>query len=137
MLDGFAEALPDFTPVQGRITDRFGERIDPFTRKQQQHKGLDIAAPYGSDIMAAGKGKVVFAGRKGAYGNLIIIEHGYGIITYYAHASKLLVEAGQEVNKGEVIARIGSTGRSTAPHLHFEVRINNEPVDPLKYITVE
>ena len=137
LLDGFAEALPDFTPVQGRITDRFGERIDPFTRKQQQHKGLDIAAPYGSDIMAAGKGKVVFAGRKGAYGNLIIIEHGYGIITYYAHASKLLVEAGQEVNKGEVIARIGSTGRSTAPHLHFEVRINNEPVDPLKYITVE
>ena len=132
LLDDFARALPDFTPIHGRITDHFGERIDTFTKKQQNHKGLDIAAPYGSDIRAAGKGKVAFAGRRGAYGNLVIIDHGYGITTYYAHASRLLVEEGQQVDKGEVIARIGSTGRSTGPHLHFEVRKNNEPIDPLK-----
>ena len=80
---------------------------------------------------------MVFAGRKGGYGNLVILDHGYGIQTYYAHASRLLVEVDQEVEKGEVIAKVGSTGRSTGPHLHFEVRINDVPIDPLKYITVE
>ncbi len=137
LLDDFAEAIPDCIPLEGRISDWFGERIDPFRKRQQQHNGLDIAAPYGCDIKAAGKGKVVFAGRKGGYGNLVILDHGYGIQTYYAHASRLLVEVDQEVEKGEVIAKVGSTGRSTGPHLHFEVRINDVPIDPLKYITVE
>jgi len=134
LVEHFAEALPDFTPLQGRISDRFGYREDPFRKNKQFHSGIDIAAPYGSDIRAAGTGRVVFAGRKGGYGNLVIIDHGYGIKTYYAHASKLLVKEGQRVGKGEVIAKVGSTGRSTGPHLHFEIRINDVPIDPLKYI---
>lgn len=137
MLDNFAEALPDFVPLQGRISDRFGYREDPFLKKQKFHSGLDIAAPYGSDIRAAGAGKVIFAGRRGGYGNLVIIDHGYGIKTYYGHASKLLVEGGKNVQKGEVIAKVGSTGRSTGPHLHFEIRINDVPIDPLNYISLD
>ncbi|MFO7295240.1 MAG: M23 family metallopeptidase [Caldicoprobacter sp.] len=137
LLDRFAEALPDFVPLQGRISDRFGYREDPFWKIQRFHSGLDIAAPYGSEIRAAGAGKVVFAGRKGGYGNLVIIDHGYGITTYYGHASRLLVKEGQKVEKGEIIARVGSTGRSTGPHLHFEIRINDVPVDPLNYISLD
>ncbi len=138
LLEHFAEALPDLVPVQGsRVSDWFGYRDDPFLKNQRFHSGLDIAAPYGNDIWAAGRGKVVFAGRRGGYGNLVIIDHGYGIKTYYGHASKLLVKEGQDVEKGEVIAKVGSTGRSTGPHLHFEVRINDIPVDPLNYISLD
>lgn len=137
LLDHFAKALPDFIPLQGRISDGFGYREDPFTKEQQFHSGIDIAAPYGGDVRAAGAGKVVFVGRKGGYGKLVVIDHGYGITTYYGHASKLLVKEGQQVGKGEVIAKVGSTGRSTGPHLHFEIRINDVPINPLKYITLE
>jgi len=95
---------------------------------------LDIAASSGTDIKAAADGKVIFSGQKSGYGNVVILEHDHQIKTVYAHASKLLVKEGQQVKKGEAIAKVGSTGRSTGPHLHFEVLISGTPVDPLNFL---
>jgi len=133
-LHEFLDSVPTLWPVVGRISDKFGYRTDPFTRKKTNHEGLDIAAPLGTDIKAAASGKVIYSGRKGSYGNVVILEHEHQIRTVYAHASKLLVKVGQEVKKGEVIAKVGSTGRSTGPHLHFEVLVSGTPVDPLNFL---
>ena len=119
-------------PVRGRITSYFGRRH--IFGKTSFHSGLDIAAPSGTPIHAADGGKVTFAGKKGSYGNLVIITHDNGMQTYYGHNSALLVSAGQRVHKGQTIAKCGSTGRSTGPHCHFEVRLHGKAVNPLSYL---
>lgn len=133
-LKSLLNSIPTLWPSTGRISARFGTRSDPFTGREAFHEGLDIAAAYGTSIKAAAAGRVTFAGVKSGYGNAVMISHKNNISTLYGHASKLLVKAGQTVKRGEVIAKVGSTGRSTGPHLHFEVLVNNSPVDPLKYL---
>ncbi len=118
-------------PVNGPIVSGFGYRVHPIFRRVKFHYGIDIAAPYGTPIRAAGDGEVVFAGWRRAYGNTVIIDHGNGLATLYAHCSRILVTEGQRVKQGDVIALVGSTGLSTGPHLHFEVRRYGEPVNPL------
>lgn len=127
-----AEEMPTAwqAPLQGRITSDFGLRHDPINGQQRSHHGIDIAAPRGTPIGAAGAGTVVFAGRRGGYGNTVIVEQPDGKQTLYAHADQLLVNVGDVVDAGQTIATVGSTGRSTGPHLHFEVRENGQPVDP-------
>ena len=121
-------------PVEGRITSYFGTRHDPINGQQKNHSGLDIAAPRGTPIEAAAAGKVVFSGWRGGYGNQIIVEQADGKQISYAHAEQLLVKVGDRVQAGQPIATVGSTGRSTGPHLHFEIRENGRPVNPLPMI---
>lgn len=118
-------------PVQGRITARYGERSSV---RSSAHTGLDIAAPGGTPIKAATSGTVVFSGRKGSFGKMLVISHGNGVQTYYAHCSKLLANVGDKVSQGEVIANVGSTGNSTGNHLHLEVRVNGQSYNPQKYV---
>lgn len=109
----------------------------PAEKDQMQfHKGVDIAAPMGTDVYCAAQGKVIFAGQKSGYGNCVIIEHGNGLATLYGHLSKILVDANQQVKIGDVIAKVGSTGRSTGPHLHYEVRKNNTPINPKLFLNL-
>ncbi|KJF26410.1 peptidase M23 [Clostridium aceticum] len=115
-------------PTRGTLTSGFG------TRWGRRHEGIDIGAPTGTSITAADAGRVSFAGSRGAYGNLVIIDHENGYQTYYAHASRILVKQGDRVFKGQEIAKVGSTGRSTGPHLHFEVRKNGVPINPLQFV---
>lgn len=121
-------------PAQGTISSPFGMRDDPIDGEKRFHYGIDIDANYNSKIFAAKSGKVIFSGEKGNYGKTIIIRHKGGINTIYAHNSKNLVEAGEHVEKGEPIARVGDSGRSTGPHLHFEVRRNGESLNPIKFL---
>ncbi len=121
-------------PVSGDITSYFGYRIHPILKKRKYHSGLDIAALSGTPIAASDTGVVIFSARNGGYGLMVTIDHGAGISTIYAHCSQLLVKKGQKVSKGEIIAKVGSTGLSTGPHLHFEVRKGGVPVNPLNYI---
>lgn len=115
-------------PARGRLTSRFGWRW------QRHHDGIDIAAPYGTQIYAAKAGRVTFAGWYYGYGRAVIIDHGNGVSTLYGHASKLLVRTGAVVEAGALIALVGSTGDATGPHLHFEIRVNGRPLNPLKYL---
>ena len=109
----------------------------PAEKDQMQfHKGVDIAAPMGTDVYCAAQGKVIFAGQKSGYGNCVIIEHGNGLATLYGHLSKILIDANQQVKIGDVIAKVGSTGRSTGPHLHYEVRKNNTPINPKLFLNL-
>lgn len=124
---------PEFLPCVGRISSTFGPRRVG-RRRHRMHKGIDIAAPVGTPIMAPADGTVAFVGRKGAYGLTVVIEHQGELSTLYAHNSKILVEEGDQVKRGQEISRVGNTGRSTGPHLHYEVRINEEPVDPTEFI---
>lgn len=127
--------LPTNQPLQdGFMGSRYGQRIDPFTGRGAMHEGIDFNAPTGTPILAAGAGMVVFSGWNPSYGNQIDIDHGAGLVTRYAHASKLLVKEGDIVKQGQRIAEVGSTGRSTGAHLHFEVRVNDEAQDPLNYL---
>ena len=119
------------TPITGRITSRFGAYENV---RSGAHTGLDIAAPRGTEIKVAANGVVTHASPMGSYGNLVIVSHGNGVETYYAHCSKILVKVGQQVTAGDTIALVGSTGNSTGNHLHFEVRINNKAVNPQKYL---
>lgn len=119
-------------PVNGAITSKFGTRRDPIHGQHRSHKGIDIAAPRGTPIEAAATGTVVFSGRQRGYGKTVIVELADGRRTRYAHADKLLVQAGDEVRAGQVIATVGSTGRATGPHLHFEVTENGRAVNPLQ-----
>jgi len=121
-------------PVPGAISSGFGMRIHPITHQRRMHNGVDMNASQGDPIHAAKSGTVILAGVKGGYGNTIMIDHGGGFVTLYAHQSKLGAKVGDKVAAGEVIGYIGSTGQSTAPHLHFEIRVNGSPVDPQKYI---
>lgn len=126
----YLKTVPDMMPTYGRLTSRFGSRRDPFTKGVRTHSGIDIANSRGTSVKAAGKGKVVFSGVKSGLGRTIIIDHNNGYKSVYGHNSKLLVKVGQWVNKGELISKMGSTGRSTGPHLHFEIHKNNVPINP-------
>jgi murein DD-endopeptidase MepM/ murein hydrolase activator NlpD len=121
-------------PVQAEITSEFGSRMHPILGYEKFHSGLDFGADYGEVIRAAAPGYVIFAGWYGGYGNTVIIDHGNDVTTLYGHSDGLYVEEGQQVQRGEPIALVGSTGLSTGPHLHFELRSNGEPVDPLPYM---
>lgn len=125
---------PTIWPVKGWLSSQFGYRISPFSGRQTFHEGIDIASRHGNDVLATAKGIVVFAGSKPGYGNLVTIDHGYGYMTRYGHSSTLLVKVGDKVEKGDPIAKVGSTGRSTGPHVHYEVLVNGIPVNPLKFI---
>lgn len=118
-------------PVSGRMSSGFGGRYHPVLKRARMHNGVDIAAATGTPIHAAGDGEVIFAGWRGGYGNTVIIDHGGGVATLYGHCSRLYVGAGKRVSTGDRIAAVGSTGMSTGPHLHWEVRINGTPVNPL------
>ena len=118
-------------PISGTITSRFGSRSSV---RVGAHTGLDIAAPKGTSIKAAAGGTVIHAGWKGSLGNLVIIDHGNGVQTYYGHCSKILVSAGQKVSQGDIVAKVGSTGNSTGPHLHLEVRVNGVALNPQNYV---
>ncbi len=130
-------STPSMWPTRGWVTSDFGQRLDPYTAERVAHGGMDIAAPHGKEVNAPSDGTVVFAGLEGGYGNVIVIDHGYGIKTRYGHLSKLLVKAGDRVKRGALIANVGNTGRSTGPHLHYEVRVNGIPQNPRKFILEE
>ncbi len=127
-------ATPSIRPVSGVITSPFGHRKSPFTGERGFHSGLDISNRKGTEIVATADGKISFAGKKRHYGNIVIIDHGFGKSTRYAHLNKIRVKRGQKVKRGDVIATLGNTGKSTGPHLHYEVRLNGTPVNPMNYI---
>lgn len=128
-----AEA-PNLWPVEGRITGSFGERIDPFNGEGAFHRGVDISTDFGHRVLAPADGVVVSAGLESGYGRLVEIQHANGIITRYGHLSAFAVNAGQRVTRGEVIGYVGMSGRSTGPHLHYEVWVHNSPVNPYKFL---
>jgi len=129
------DMLPNRSPINAAYnSSSYGWRIDPFNGNKAFHEGLDFTANTGTPIRAAADGIVSEATHTHDYGNLVKIQHGSGLETRYAHASKLLVKAGERVVKGQVVAEVGSTGRSTGPHLHYEIRLNDEPLDPRKYL---
>lgn len=127
-------SAPSIWPARGWVTSDFGSRLDPYTAERVMHKGLDIAAPYGSPVQAPADGTVVFASMEGGYGKVLVIDHGYGIKTRYGHLSELFVKAGVKVKRGDRIAACGNTGRSTGPHVHYEVRVHGVPENPRKFI---
>ena len=116
------------------MSSTFGYRVSPFTSVKKMHEGLDIAAPRGTEVLAPADGVVTFNGVKGAYGNLLVLDHGYGLVTRFGHLSQILVQPGTRVKRGDRIALVGNTGRSTGDHLHYEVRIDGVPVNPTRYI---
>lgn len=126
---------PTGWPILGRLNSGFGMRRDPFGGGAQFHSGIDIGANYGFPVQATAAGVVTFAGYQGSYGQLIVIDHGREIETYYGHLSRIEVRTGQYIQQGEQIGRVGSTGRSTAPHVHYEIRIKDRPVNPLTFGT--
>ncbi|MGH9325122.1 MAG: M23 family metallopeptidase [Terriglobia bacterium] len=128
--------IPYLWPVQGEVTAGFGERLDPFSGEGAFHAGIDIAAPEGTPVRAAGGGIVLHAGPgEPGFGNDIIIDDGAGITTQYAHLHKVFVVEGQEVKQGQVIGSVGMTGRATGPHLHYEILVHNTPVNPAKFLS--
>jgi hypothetical protein len=127
-------STPAIRPTSGWTTSRFGRRVSPFTGRKELHKGVDIANREGTVILATANGVVSYAGKKGAMGNIMVIDHGHGIVTRYAHLSKSLKKRGEKVKRGDIIAQMGNSGRSTGPHLHYEVHLNGVPVNPAKYI---
>jgi len=129
-----ANSAPNLWPVEGQVTGSFGERIDPFNGEGAFHSGVDIGSSYGAKVIAPADGVVTFSDQLGGYGRAIMIDHGNGISTRYGHLSGFAVTAGQRVHRGDVIGYVGESGRSTGPHLHYEVRINDTPVNPYKYL---
>jgi murein DD-endopeptidase MepM/ murein hydrolase activator NlpD len=130
-------STPSVWPVRGYLSASFGNRIDPFTGLRDFHPGIDISTPIGTKVHAPADGVVVFCGVKGGYGNALVIDHGYGIVTRYAHLDGYNVKPGQRVRRGDVVAFVGNTGRSTAPHLHYEVWVNDKTLNPIQYILDE
>ena len=127
-------STPTVRPTTGWRSSGFGYRISPFTGRKEFHQGIDIATRAGTPVVAPADGTVTFVGSKGALGRAVIIDHGYGMVTRYGHLKKFLVKAGTHVKRGDKIGLVGNTGRSTAPHLHYEVHLNGIPVNPSKYI---
>ncbi len=132
--DGIIRATPTIWPVTGRISSHYGNRMDPFTGDRELHMGVDIASLYGTVVRAPADGAVIFAQRKAAYGNLVILDHGNGLTTRLGHLARFAVRSGQKIRKGDIIGHVGTTGRSTAPHLHYEVRFNDHAVNPRTYL---
>ena len=128
------ETVPTIWPVRGRVTEGFGQRSDPFTGEGVFHSGVDISVPFGTQVQAGGDGIVMQEGWDSGYGNAILVDHGYAMTTKYGHLSKIFVVVGQEVKRGQVIGAVGMTGRTTGPHLHYEVIVNDTPVNPMKYL---
>lgn len=127
-------STPAIQPVNGWITSSFGYRTSPFTGKKVFHNAMDIANQAGTPVAAPANGIIAFVGQKRLLGNLIIIDHGYGIVTKYGHLQKILKKRGETVKRGDIIGLVGSTGRTTGPHLHYEVQLNGVPVNPKRYI---
>jgi murein DD-endopeptidase MepM/ murein hydrolase activator NlpD len=125
--------IPSLWPVDGRLMGSFGQRTDPFSGEGAYHTGVDIAAPTGTVVRATADGIVSHAGWSGAYGRLVVIDHGKRVETYYAHLSRMSVMEGQEVRRGEMIGAVGTSGRATGSHLHYEVRVGEAPVNPYRY----
>jgi len=125
---------PNIWPIDGRLMGPFGRRSDPFSGEGALHTGVDISAPMGTPVKAGADGVVSYAQYYGGYGKLVIVTHNSGLQTYYAHLSKFDVIAGQEIRQGELVGRVGSTGRVTAPHLHYEVRVGGVPVNPYRFL---
>jgi murein DD-endopeptidase MepM/ murein hydrolase activator NlpD len=131
-------ATPSIMPTQGWLTSAFASmRIHPILHIARPHEGIDVTAPMGSPIEAPAAGVVIETGWESGYGNTVSIDHGYGIVTKFAHTSKILVHEGQRVSRGQRIALVGNSGLATGPHLHYEVHVNGRPVDPLKYVLPE
>src|SRR3990167_9100442 len=133
-LDRSLQGIPQYRPPRNSMTSSFGARRDPFTGATAMHAGIDFSGPTGAPIYAAAKGRISFVGQKSGYGNVVEIAHGNGMVTRYAHMSKFDSRVGQEVAAGDVTGAIASTGRSTGPHLHFEVRINGRAVNPRPFL---
>lgn len=127
-------SVPTIWPVKGWVSSEFGYRVSPFTGRRVFHEGIDVSSRYGATISSTAEGVVVFAGRKPGFGFVVTVDHGFGFVTSYSHCSKLLVTAGQSVTKGQAIAKVGTTGRSTGPHVHYEIKVNGIPVNPVKFI---
>lgn len=128
-------ATPSAWPVEGRLTDGFGDRRNPFGGYSIEfHTGQDIATNYGTAVTATANGVVTFTGYQNGYGQLVVIDHGGGLTTRYGHLSHIDASVGQNITRGDIVGRVGSSGRSTGPHLHYEIRINDEPVDPIPYL---
>lgn len=130
----YLAAKPSGWPVYGEITSGYGYRRNPYGWGSEFHPGIDIAAPYGTEVLATADGVVVGAGWDGGYGKKVTIDHGYGFQTIYGHNSRIAVEVGQHVKRGQVIAYVGMTGRTTGPHVHYEVHVNGSLTDPRKYL---
>ncbi len=131
-----AAEAPSLWPVEGRITSSFGERVDPFNGEGAFHSGIDLSVPYGTPVHAAADGVVSFADLMNGYGRLIDLDHGNGLVTRYGHLSGFAITPGQRVRRGQVIGYVGATGRVTAAHLHYEVRIHGVPVNPHNYLRI-
>src|ERR1700751_732368 len=131
-----ANSAPNLWPVEGQVTASFGERIDPFNGEGAFHSGVDIGSSYGQPVIAPADGVVVFADLMGGYGRAIVLDHGRGITTRYGHLANFAVISGQHVQRGDTLGYVGLIGRSTGPHLHYEVRINDTPVNPYKYLRI-
>lgn len=132
---GLLASMPSIRPTGSKLlTSTFGERTDPYTNHRVMHKGIDFAADLGSPVRAPADGVVILAATRGAYGKSLVVDHGYGIQTHFSHLSDFKAKVGQKVRRGQVIAAVGNTGRSTGPHLHYEVRFNGIPQDPELFI---
>jgi len=127
-------STPSIWPTQGWVTSDFGVRLDPYNADRSMHQGLDISTPHGQPVQTPSDGTVVFNGSEGGYGKVLVIDHGYGVKTRYAHLSEIVVRLGERVARGQKVAAVGNTGRSTGPHLHYEVRVNGIPENPRKFI---
>jgi murein DD-endopeptidase MepM/ murein hydrolase activator NlpD len=127
-------STPSIWPARGWVTSDFGTRLDPWTAERRMHQGLDIATPHGQPVYTPSDGTVVFAGTEGSYGKVLVLDHGYGVKTRYAHLSEIFVRTGGRVRRGDKVATVGNTGRSTGTHLHYEVRVNGIPENPRKFI---
>lgn len=131
----FVTASPNMLPVQGWVTSSFGMRKHPIGRGFRMHSGIDIASPRGTAVKSPAGGKIVFTGRRGGYGQVLIIQHGYGVSTMYAHLNRIVVKNGDKVKRGDALGEVGSSGYSTGPHLHYEVQVDGIPSDPLAFVT--
>ncbi|HEY8422551.1 MAG TPA: M23 family metallopeptidase [Thermoclostridium sp.] len=133
-LENYLNSLPTFWPTEGKIESEYGNRLHPIYRKYQSHTGVDIGGKKGNPIYAAASGTVIAAGKNGGYGYMVDIDHGNGLVTRYAHCSKILVRKWQKVKVGDKIAEVGDTGTTTGPHLHFEILLDGKPIDPVIFI---
>ncbi len=131
---GDLTSTPTLWPVIGHLTGTFGERMDPFSGEGAFHTGVDISSQYGDSVRVSADGVVVEADERSGYGRLVVVDHGFGISTYYGHLSSFHVIVGQQVRRGDAIGNVGVSGRSTGPHVHYEVRINGAPVNPMRYL---
>ena len=127
-------SIPSIRPVNGWITSGYGYRVSPFTGNKTMHKGMDIAAPTGTPIHAPASGVVIFSGKKAGFGNFVMIAHGYGVVTRYGHNHQNMVQPGQKIARGDVIGTVGMSGRTTGPHLHYEILVDGKHDNPRKFI---